>query len=121
MKREIKDYLHLYLGCELQWELDKSMLFYFIGIADGGLHLKSSKMTGTITGVSYKDVKLALFPIEYAIKNEIITVENYKPYRKFHITPNHFVSLISEQIDLFGLIESGLAIDKTKPQTHEQR
>lgn len=112
-KKDLKNYLMFYFGCEVQWQPDKKSKFTFVGIADGGLHLKHEHATGKICGVSYKTVKLVLYSVESAIKNGLFELQNdICMDKKLHYKPADFQKLISLDVDLFGLIDAGLAIDK---------
>ena len=107
----IKDYLHLYLGC--YWSNGKhSVLLSPHNMYDG----------------TYSDFKLVLRPLSDMTDGERRDYLDIKqPYSGFdvlHANGSHdytewingfkFQFLLYRRFDLFGLIEAGLAIDKTK-------
>jgi hypothetical protein len=112
MSKQLKDYLHLYLGCQIRFH---------------------SNLTGTWgiwNKMTYSDIELAvahigfgekcqiqLRPLSDMTEEEMLEVDIDIPnisseYEK--LTPKAFTQLLQWGFDLFGLIESGLAIDKTK-------
>jgi hypothetical protein len=130
--KNIKDYLHLYLGCQCKQ----------MGQAN-------EDQTFTLTGISYDDLQRqwwAYFTGEeecYAVVKDVfpilrplsdMTEEEMEhvgpmPHIPLHKedlnyaiirgtwTPEQTKYLLSRGFDLFGLIDSGLAIDKTKVNT----
>ena len=125
MSNKLKDYLHLYIGCEC--------------IADGNrfkLHGVSFTDTGTLAydgtmidgihqcwWIENCDFKLILRPLSDIRVKEIeelgikILDDKYEMLMDKKVpdfTPDQFVKLLSFGFDLFNLIASGDAIDKTK-------
>lgn len=130
MEKNIKDYLHLYLGCEC--EIDK--------------RVASTKKTGTLTNIDQTGVRLKgafndghiahalvkpiLRPLSDLTKEEVKILDEMARTQKngeqFIKRETKFFSgirtrsaealhyLLSKHFDLFGLIDAGLAIDKTK-------
>lgn len=121
--KNIKDYLHLYLGFGM----------YNQGLAD---HLYKK-------GIPYTPQKLrtvgsdGLFWVGSEEDSREMSTTNFKPilrplsdmtnedeeatglnatyeYGHHTFTPSEFIYFLSKGFDLFGLIESGLAIDATK-------
>lgn len=133
MSKQLKDYLHLYLGCECRIT-GYSELRHILMVNETGL----SVCTGTdINGVHIwwksKDCKLLLRPLSDMTEDEGFALSDIMGF----FTPDNFISaiksgskyvmdfrlsfeltqyLLKQGFDLFGLIESGLAIDKTKTQ-----
>lgn len=117
----IKEYLHLYLGCEVKrefkrsildadtlnyideheiWEDVKLILRPLSNISDGELLEVYSILYPASSGVSY----------ESSINSAERALYNYGG----RMAPSVFVYLLYKHFDLFGLIEAGLAIAKTK-------
>ena len=110
MKKELKDYLHLYLGCEVLVEGDirKLITIYLNGYVE----------------VNYNDIGGQEFPIN-EIKpilrplSDMTEDEEYDYWKlKGGNASNEFqgettLFLLSKYFDIFGLIEADLAIDKT--------
>lgn len=112
--KNIKDYLHLYLGCEYR--------YFMNGVTKTG----SRKNKGVITYAALSHI-MARIEQEYNIKpilrplSDMTEEERKKCERKvfngdarFFYTTEAFLFLLSKHFDLFGLIDAGLAIDKTK-------
>lgn len=104
MRKDIKDYLHLYLGCD------------------------AVDHTGWKTTVEWSDIgypdqikQLILRPLSDITEKEVedlrfnmpggVTVPNDR--QALDITPHQVKYLLSLGFDLFNLIDEGLAIDKT--------
>lgn len=126
MKKELKDYLHLYLGCEVFIESYSFM--------NGN---KREKLIDKLTEVGINgridcekytppdgDVKLVLRPLSDMTEEEKDWldehenfVNNYKQNAESELIIEWDAEktsyLLSKHFDLFGLIEAGLAIDKT--------
>lgn len=164
MSKDIKDYLHYYLGCEVESNyVRKRKLVGFIYrnneswpmIQDLG---EAGNPIGMPYSVAHNDVKLLLRPLsdmtedeakvcykinpyskgEWLIKSVLVkeNTKGYQPnivqinwegkegstgyacgtdYMYFNkLSAEQFSYLLSNHFDLFGFIESGLAIDKTK-------
>lgn len=151
MSKDIKDYLHLYLGCECQADEN---VFKLAGVelTDTGTLAYDGTMINGIHQcwwVENCDFKLMLRPLlnmSDEERREFIMCSNdwnkyYKELGFISKSPeglahtckykrgvhditriqslenfdsNQFLYLLSKHFDLFGLIEAGLAIDKTK-------
>lgn len=114
----IKDCLHLYLGCEINYHL----------YSDGEGYM--ANLTGTMIDNwesynQFKPAKLILRPLSDMTEEEGKEVCRYtrdaQAFVKFNtaigkeaINATTMVYLLSKHFDLFGLIDAGLAIDKTK-------
>lgn len=120
--KDIKYYLHLYIGCQAE--------FTSLG---GGKNIM--KLTGHDCDYQHADSKWYPKPIlrplsdmteeekmEYKAKFNGMDSTNILPEIRagrlinFHLnskSPYEVIYLLSKGFDLFGLIESGLAIDKT--------
>lgn len=145
MNKNIKDYLHLYLGCECIVKEPGESAFKSVleGIQRGKFLLKEY---GHLLLWEAAEIKPILRPLSDMTEEELIEQENiFKIYEPdFEVTPDMrknawekikndgimavefsednnplmvfelFRYFLSKHFDLFGLIESGLAIDKTK-------
>lgn len=140
--KELKDYLHLYLGCEVEyngeiWKL-KSVEIGINGNRCGKLTRKrEERQTYDIENYELRNgvipFKLILFDIlkiGYDEYKEVDNLEgnadtsNYKPgvmslpqnVRRYFITSSAVktIEAAKRRWDLFGLIEAGLAIDATR-------
>lgn len=121
MKKDIKDYLHLYLGCECMTEDGRRGRF-------SGFDVVEKNYSIVMITVRFSDdpldhdwtvlndneecdrIKLILRPLSDMTEDE--KTEEYK----IGLDPGieeQFRWLLSKGFDLFGLIEAGLAIDKT--------
>lgn len=149
--KEIKDYLHLYLGCEVQVEIYGQMrIVKFVGINDDYYFLHNSDDSDGIRYFKQKyPIKPILRPLSDIKEEEakelgillytgVIVGEPYKT-DKFWIVPygltltdyweidgkvfnqHQTIYLLSKHFDLFGLIEAGLAFDKTKIKNEYKR
>jgi hypothetical protein len=115
---QLKDYLHLYLGCEVQWKFDLKSKFWFIGI-DGDKVSLRTKSGASIFPVELKDITLILRPLSEMTEEEtkehdqIEMVKAETPTGRIVHDANAVKWLLSKHFDLFNLIEKGLAIDAT--------
>jgi hypothetical protein len=116
MSKELKDYLHLYLGCEVKWNTNIVTLIDTDGINCNvfGEPLFSKSNT------SIKNIKPILRPLSDMTEDEHKEWQNIRFNREFKLKPvltdaeyESFRYLLSKHFDLFGLIEAGLAIDAT--------
>jgi len=148
MEKKLKDYLHLYMGCECLLKMEennkklnirvlRSLPFLF-----GELHAEF----GGNTGFPICDVKPILRPLSDMTEEEFEGLREITGYPNHNATfegaegkhiryrygkkstvngfktslntdqmrPDMLVFLLSKHFDLLGLIESGLAADKTK-------
>lgn len=104
----LKDYLHLYIGCDFILKNDLSgyiakLLPEHIG-SNGfaNVVIPILRPLSDMTDVEMDEYRLLVPPV-------IKTLHKYVIESAFY---THW--LLSKQFDLFNLIESGLAIDKTK-------
>lgn len=115
MKKELKDYLHLYLGCKVETEgakiktLDLTLLDLAINEKIG--------LTPILRPLSDMSEDEALECWKATDRLHTETLDGWQVvdyYRKntdfFEAVEFHY--LLSKHFDLFKLIESGLAIDK---------
>jgi hypothetical protein len=161
MNKNIKDYLHLYLGCEMISSITGEEGFLHSVNMEFKVCDPSKREKSAYTSVQIKDRaevrfitpewRLMLRPLSDITEEEAVEVtkpivvygdiKNYRTYRnpfmriivswgESHIEkysptdekcfiPEQFHYLLSKHFDLFGLIESGLAIDKTTVTVHE--
>jgi hypothetical protein len=105
--KEIKDYLHLYLGCEIiNTNEDGTIWFKGILTADtlnlilkGRLNM-SKMLLRPLSSMTDKDEEATGLNAAYE-------------FAHYTFTPSEFLYFLSHGFDLFGLIEAGLAIDVT--------
>lgn len=111
MEKKIKDYLHLYLGCDAMIYNDKS--FIMDKVTSSSLNIEDGSVT---------KIKPILRPLSDMTEQESYELcwQKNQNHMKLNwslnesaIHPNEFLYLLKQGFDLFGLIESGLAIDKT--------
>jgi hypothetical protein len=88
--KELKNYLHLYLGCEC-----------VIG---------DSNVKETIKAVS--EYSVCVGANKYGVDDQFILGQDGKYAWRATFFPSMFKYLLSKYFDLFGLIEAGLAIQK---------
>lgn len=130
MKKELKDYLHLYLGCECETkdgimelssiELNDRFPVWFRRKWDNkSLSYKPHRNAQILTkdnhvgrGFRYSQVKPILRPLS-DMTDEEKEVIWWRLDDHMLFSPRDFQYLLSHRFDLFGLIESGLSIDKT--------
>ncbi len=135
MKKDIKDYLHLYLGqkCKVQNHSGEHIL---VGIKN------NAALFPYINGiVTMQEVKPLLRPLSDMTKEEAmlyVKILDEYAYRVFlkdgqiqfdyhkgdeigsgcfdlmYSCPEQFLYLLKQRFDLFNLISEGLALDKTK-------
>ena len=140
MEKNIKDYLHLHIGCEVVSMDGGKMVYILAGIDSDGTPLFKTKKSGFNQFLS--SWKLAVRPLNdmrREEKIEIVTSVTYNHVRfssdesalgcfdedkyKNKIARMEFYAdevkyLLSKHFDLFGLIPAGLAIDKTTLKTN---
>lgn len=113
MGKEIKDYIHLYLGCEVMVESDNSDSYKDVIEAIVVEESVNLKKTSDYYFEGYNDfeIKLLLRPLSDMTDEEAdITHGILNDYHTHEATR----FLLSKHFDLFNLIPEGLAIDKTK-------
>ena len=133
--KELKDYLHLYLGCECKtpWGIlrltrfdikDKYKAWFTTGFKENEKILYANGCIGKSFQTS--SIKLILRPLSDLNDEELKCLRSERKHLRgvhrndlrFIInlntwSPEDIVFLLSKGFDLFGLIEAGLAIDKT--------
>lgn len=117
MDKKIEDYLHLYLGCDVEYNLS-SMRYVLIGIESDAAYIFSESIGMQI--VSMFRIKPILRPLsdmteeDYAYLNDgYNNSDKHSRYGSHYWEAEQTRYLLSKHFDLFGLVESGLAIDKT--------
>lgn len=129
MKKNIKDYLHLYLGCECEALVkysetsQKWVKGYLAGIVKGKPQAQLYDAFGNAWELLHEteEIKPILRPLPDLTNDEAKVlgynraIDWWRDHGHFgtHSAKN-FAYLLKQGFDLFGLIESGLAIDKTK-------
>jgi hypothetical protein len=118
--KDLKDYLHLYLGCDIDFEDEHG------DIRTGKLvRVKYNHQCPAVIdcrGKRYyrntEELQLHLRLLTDMTEEEkkaVYTIKGENAFNEFEAQSTLF--LLSKHFDLFGLIESGLAIDKTKTTT----
>lgn len=119
--KKIEDCLHLYLGCEIMDECN-AKVGKLVGI-DPFNTCPVVVQHATIWHLDYHEVKLILRPLsdmteEEAKEHDLLTDLCYSAANKFWDRARTEAAvtsyLLKQGFDLFGLIEEGIAIDKTK-------
>lgn len=115
-EKKIEDYLHLYLGCECQTPEGVMKL-------NAVYHDSNPVFYDSVNDFAFSEIKLILRPLSSMTEVEQNEIGLYggggnkfcdwkgTPVNGF--SPDTFRLLLSKSFDLFGLIESGLAIDAT--------
>lgn len=123
--REIKDYLHLYLGCECQTDEGKIGWFSGFDVCERDYSItmitvrfsdKSDDWTVLNDNEECDRIKLILRPLSDMTEEEDqieLPKHNRGEFIDMHWYPEGYVWLLSKGFDLFGLIDEGLAINKT--------
>lgn len=111
MKKELKDYLHLYLGCSVKWYNGKIATLIDTDKTNCNIYDVVKYHTGI------ENIKPILRPLSDMTEEEEmewrnISGGNQSPTLKESAEEIRW--FLSKHFDLFGLIEAGLAIDKTK-------
>ncbi len=117
MEKHIKDYISLYIGCEIQTPdcIGVNLGLYYadeIGYFNG---VNIRYPNGKVYVQNYNQVKPILRPLS-DMTEEDEEVTGLNPTYEFghHVfSPDEFLYFISKAFDIFGLIDEGLAIDKT--------
>lgn len=123
--KELKDYIHLYIGCKLQHVPDDGTIATLIGIdiASGTATVKLFNDDHHMYGeCSIDGIKLILRPLSDLTSKEqdelwhadeplgVISMYNGDNNRKIVLAPERMAYLLSKGFDLFGLRESGLCV-----------
>jgi len=119
MKKELKDYLHLYLGCEViinnaLYENRIDTLAYMNSLGDCGGNMyewlvkECQPILRPLSDLTDEERNNAVLPMNYGIY--ALPDGEEKLRQSAEITKY----LLSKHFDLFKLIEEGLAADKTK-------
>lgn len=127
MSKEIKDYLHLYLGCEVDYSGTRCELF---GVHQAYCVIGDFGNIGMVKIPTEDFIRLKpiLRPLSDMTEDELNECGNLDydfsdepelnkwDYKSFDtlISANQFVWLLSKHFDIFNLIPEGLAIDKNK-------
>jgi hypothetical protein len=118
---KIKDYLHFYIGCQVQSVLDgracDGKLLHIVG---DGCWIDM----GIAAPVKQPEIE-AIMPILRPL-SDMTAADQLVYAASYEMTDNDIVKqahktklLIDNGFDVFGLIKAGLAIDKTKLNTNE--
>lgn len=119
MKKELKDYLHLYLGAKLRWQYYD----YEEDCISIWQTLTASILNNIISDASVSRIDIALRPLSSMSAKEAKEMSVQGIYNLVQVfgekceeiscTSEQFKELLFRHFDLYGLIEAGLAIDKT--------
>jgi hypothetical protein len=111
--KDIKDYLHLYLGCEAYWQIEGRESTYHRPI-DYDMLKDSDWIKPILRPLS--DMSEEEMDLMYNGMEGFVNIrKEFKQGRilQFDSTPEQVRYMLSRSFDLFDLIQSGLAIDKT--------
>ena len=125
--KELKDYIHLYIGCELIGKLHgkptKGLLTGISGEYEAEIQFFEEDGINVFEYPEYNDfekVKLILRPLSDMTEEEKLFVYNFDIWlggmsvnESLPINAEITYFLLSKHFDIFGLIPAGLAIDKT--------
>jgi len=115
MAKELKDYLHLYLGCAVHDLFDDdTKVLYSVCYGENICYLKSKN--GVIHKRKIEEIEISLRPLSDMTEEEkgnVCGTDWTYTDGGWEYTPETFLFLLSKHFDLFGLIDGGLAIDKT--------
>lgn len=138
MEKKTEGYLHFYLGCEFKFKLtngnysakmfiDEYLLMAVKAEKAKDDPMKPLPLLSSLSDITEEDAKVWLETYHNAVTITIgkisttgvwygflgLKKERFMNFEYFkHSWPEGFVYLLSKGYDLFGLIESGLAIDK---------
>lgn len=127
METKLQEVIHLYLGCK-GVESKEGLTCIFSGFdLEDTFPIKLSHSNHTYIEVAQDYFKPILRPLHDIKENEIVELFSFigggtNTFRKDKakdFSPREFVYLLKQGFDLFGLIESGQAIDKTKIQNND--
>lgn len=115
--KELKDYLHLYLGCQVVFY--DGRILELTGINNSCFYVNGIRWPETLTDHGkIKPILRLLSDISKKERKELAAIAGLDFDNEITIwTPDQFVWLLSKHFDLFGLIESSLAIDTTTLKT----
>jgi hypothetical protein len=136
--KNIKDYLRFYLGCEVLTDNGIETLVGVGLLGSDAQRFRTIERFRSSTNDWSKENKIILRPLSDMSEDEALEVaENILSLNGLNLddwsakdivsayveqwdryTPEETKWLLSKGFDLFGLIESGLAIDKTKLTDH---
>lgn len=116
MSKNITDYLHFYLGCNIQFKgqekkgkINIENLWQLVSVHQMTYKkIATIEAMGCVKSLAPEDIKPILRPLSSLEGKE---KEWYGNRREFDGL--EFLYLLKQGFDIFGLIEQGLAIDKT--------
>ncbi len=124
MDNELKKYIHHYLGCEIM-EIKTGDIMTFDDLQGDKrwpVWTRNKKYCDKrgccANGFKFKEIKLLLRPLSdmTPMESEYILPEAWDGKPTIIVNAAMTVWLLSRHFDLFGLIDAGLALDKTKLQ-----
>lgn len=132
MKKHIENYVSLYVGCELllQEGIGINLGLYYPDVwskegrieSNGiNVYFTESSVKGKVYAMNFNQCKLSLRPLSDITEHEMSELKWDKQELEHAISqkrnPNfyntEFLYLLQKGFDLFGLIEEGIAVDKT--------
>lgn len=130
MSKQLKDYLHLHLGCECKMIKPSYHAVHELHLSSDRTFILTGKLYDYFSSDTTKaEIKPILRPLSDMTDEEKKEIDKqYKAFTKSKTfddtgvvmwSAKHTQILLSKHFDLFGLIDAGLAIDKTK-QTVEK-
>lgn len=104
---KLKDVIHLYLGCEVKVPGGKIILTSEVLATWDFKHHGLKPILRPLSNITNEEGRLTFGSIEFMLIKNINDIDKFKSHQ--------FLYLLSKHFDLFGLIESGQAINKTNP------
>ena len=118
MKKELKDYVHLYIGCKMIFE-KSGRISTLCGVQpdlDSGRDCLRLHDGRDWHSHDYFPYKLILRPLELMTKEEEDYMKGNFCYKgqgvTEYYTPKGMLYLLSRGFDLFGLIKAGIAVNE---------
>lgn len=117
MKKELKDYLPYYLGCEVRYYYARH-----IELESRLIKLSELNITHILTKEKVSDIQLRLRTLSSLTNEErqsigigfLAKIRNaeagLRGYKDMQYFPEEVIELLKLGVDIFGLIEDGLAI-----------
>jgi len=118
----MEDIIHLYLGCDVQYRrkgVESWNLARLVCVNTFGSYVVETKDAQFAIDVADWEVRLLLRPLSDMTRIEELQylAQSKSKWGPYH--PEDMRTLLSKGFDLFGLIEAGLAIDKTKQEVKQ--
>lgn len=128
MNKQLKDYIHFYIGCKVEWGFEGQKKIGILSGLDKRYGWQVFDPTNIIAPYRYVRIEL-IMPVLRRMES-MTEDEDQRQFREanrghyidMHWYPEGFAWLLEKRFDLFGLIDAGLAIDaatlnnKTAPE-----